>query len=371
MGARPQMGQVRMTALSTGVVGATGYLGGQLVQLLHGHPALDLDIATSTRLAGRPLSKAWPGLSGTVDLTLTAPEAAELADLEVVFVAAPADAAAALVPDVLGHGTGTRVVDLSGAHRLRDPALHAATYPDAARDEDLAATAVYGLPEVAAETLAGADLVANPGCYPTGAALAVLPLVREGLVGRLYVSSVSGISGAGRGPSDRHHFPEANESVSAYGVGVHRHQPEIQQALGLVGAAPDEPQPTIPVTFVPHVAPMDRGIETTVFVPLANGGADAAPDTDLDQALLTALYEKAFAEAAFVRVVDAPPRTKDVRGTNLLHVHPTLTPDGATVVVNAAHDNLLKGGAGQAVQNANLMAGLDEGAGLPLLGGGT
>lgn len=336
-----------MSPPAIGVVGATGYLGTELVKLVHDHPELGLTTVTSTTQPGRPLGEAVPALAG-IDDELVAPEPGDLARLDAVLLATPPSAAADLVPQIQGQGTGVPIVDLSGAHRL-GPDDHAAHYPDVTRDEGVAAEAAYGLPEVQAARIAGADLVANPGCYPTGGLLAALPAIQEGGVEAVHIASVSGISGAGRTPTAKHHFPEANESVAAYGVGTHRHGPEIRQALPV----------EVPLSFVPHVAPMDRGIHTTVF--LQGAGLDAATTE--------ALYEKVYAEAPFVRVVETTPRTKDVRGTNRLDlaVHGT----GHGLVVTAAHDNLVKGGAGQAVQNLNLVLGLDETTGLTTTGGGT
>lgn len=335
---------------TVGVVGATGYLGTELVKLLEDHPQLDLAAATSTRQAGRPLDEAVPALAGT-DLALQAPDPDDLAALDAALLATPSGAAAELVPQIRQAGTGTCVVDLSGAHRLADPSDHADHYPDVERSPAAADVAVYGLPELAGPTIAAADLVANPGCYPTGAILSILPALQEGWVDRVHVASVSGISGAGRTPTAGHHFPEANESVRAYDVGQHRHGPEIEQA---VAAHADE----TPVAFVPHVAPMDRGIHTTAFL----DGADVDPGTAAD------LVAKAYAAAPFVCVVETTPRTKDVRGTNRLDLHVAGTEGG--LVVTAVHDNLVKGGAGQALQNLNLMLGFDETAGLPTMGGG-
>lgn len=335
---------------TVGVVGATGYLGTELVTLLDRHPQIDLASVTSTSQAGEPMHEAVPALAG-INLVLETPDPDDLADLDAVLLATPAPAAAELVPQILSAGTGTRIVDLSGAHRLADGDDHAALYPDSDRSPAAAEAAVYGLPEVDAPTIAGAALVANPGCYPTGAILSALPAVREGLADALRVASVSGISGAGRTPTPGHHFPEANESVRAYGVGTHRHGPEIAQALASHGGG-------APVEFVPHVAPMDRGIHTTAFL----------DGVDVDPVVAAGLYEKAYAGAPFVRVVETTPRTKEVRGTNRLDL--CVTPTTGGLVVTAAHDNLVKGGAGQALQNLNLMLGIDETAGLPRMGGG-
>jgi N-acetyl-gamma-glutamyl-phosphate reductase len=241
-------------------------------------------------------------------------------------------------------------VDLSGDHRLSAGASikHYGAAP-------LASGAVYGLPELNASRIRGAKLVANPGCYPTASAIALLPLVQQKLVEpRLIVDAVSGISGAGKEPSESHHFPEQNESASAYKVGTHRHQPEIAETLtGAAGSG-------FHVAFTPHVVPMNRGILATAYA-TAKGGV-------LSAAELEERYQKAYADEPFARVVSFEPDTKHVRNTNFAHVKPHV--NETTYVVTCAIDNLVKGGAGQAIENMNLMSGIERTLGLPVLGGG-
>jgi N-acetyl-gamma-glutamyl-phosphate reductase len=243
---------------------------------------------------------------------------------------------------------GLRVIDFSADYRLKTPGLYEKTYGHKADEANLA-HAVYGMPELYRDEVRKARLIANPGCYPTSAILGLAPLVREGLVapGDIIVDAKSGVSGAGRTPKLLTHYPECNESVQAYAIGAHRHQPEIAEQLGLVGRV------SVDVLFVPHLAPMDRGIESTIYARLLQ---------KLTAAEVAAIYHKAYDREPFVVVRDEPPATKNVYATNYVHIYPTVI--GGRAVVSAVIDNLTKGAAGQALQNMNLLFGHDETAGL-------
>lgn len=327
------------STVSAGIAGASGYAGQELLRLLARHPAVRLTAAmTSSAGSGaRPL----PRLNGVWDGTLTPLDIDALAASDVVFLAVPEDASADLVPALQARGVA-RLFDLSGAFRLRDRDTRAAWYPAAtATPEGL----VYGLTERARQDLPSARVVACPGCYPTAAALALDPLVRSGLIaGDIVIDAKSGVSGAGRTPSERTHFSEVHGSLSAYGVFAHRHTAEIEQTLGT------------PVTFVPHLVPLDRGILETIYTRVADGV------TSQD---ITAVYAEAYGDAPFVRVTgDALPEIKHVAHTNFCDIGFRLDAATRRLVIVSCIDNLLKGAAGQAVQNFNVAFGLDETTGL-------
>lgn len=322
------------------VFGAAGFAGAQLAALVDAHPSLELGAITARGDAGRRLVEVAP--EHRVERRLEAPdvEAVEAGDLAAVCY--PHAEAAALVSDLIDRGA--RVVDVSADHRLRDPALYPAVYGFEHPRPDLLAEAVYGLPERYREEIRAARLVANPGCYPEASLLALLPLA--GAVEDVVIDAKSGVSGAGRTPTDTVHFSRAADNVSPYKVYAHRHAPEIEQELGQ------------PVTFTPHVVPVDRGLLATCYARLADGLAGAHPDDLRD------LYAAHYAGHPFVEVVDAPPGMRAVQHTNYAQVCPVADPRGGRVTAFGVIDNLGKGAAGQAVQNLNLMAGLPETAGL-------
>jgi N-acetyl-gamma-glutamyl-phosphate reductase len=325
--------------IAVGVAGATGYAGQELVRLLARHPHARLTAAMGSSAASP--RRALPGLAHLWDGTAVPLDLDALArDTEAVFLALPEDASAEVAPALLERGR--RVFDLSGAYRLRDAAQRTRWYPRAAA---LPGGSTYGLTEQYRSELAGARLVACPGCYPTPAVLALKPLVRAGLVeGDIVIDAKSGVSGAGKTPTERTHFSECHGSVSAYGVFAHRHGAEIEQELGQT------------VTFVPHLVPLDRGILETMYARL-RAGADAAA--------VEATYREAYDAAPFVRLTgDALPTVKHVAWTNFCDIGWKVDADTGRIVIVACIDNLLKGAAGQAVQNFNLAYGLDERAGL-------
>ncbi len=331
--------------LKVGIVGGTGYTGVELLRLLALHPEVELGMITSRSEAGTRVSEMFPNLRGRVDIAFTEPAPEALKSNDLVFFATPNGTAMRLVPELLE--AGVKVVDLAADFRLRDPLLWEQWYGLPHACPELLQEAVYGLPELHRERIREARLVANPGCYPTAVSLGFLPLIESGLVAPgapLIASCASGVSGAGRKAAVPALMGECGESFKAYGVAGHRHLPEIRQVLGgVAGAEPD-------LTFVPHLLPMVRGIHATLY-------ARCPPGSDLQ-----ALYEQRYAQEAFVDVMPAGalPETRSVRGVNQCRLAVHRPQGGDTVVVLSVIDNLVKGAAGQAVQNMNLMCGWAE-----------
>jgi len=330
-----------------GIIGAGGYAAAELLRLLLGHPAVRITALAGHSEKGEPLTARFPQFIGRLDMNIVPADPKALAEAcDVVFLSLPHTASMAYVGPLLA--AGVRVIDLSADYRLKTPGLYEKTYGHKPDEANLA-QAVYGLPELHRAEIPPARLIANPGCYPTSAILGLAPLVREGLVAPhdIIVDSKSGVSGAGRTPKLMYHYPEANESMQAYAVGSHRHQPEIAEQLSLVGRI------SVDVLFVPHLAPMDRGIESTIY---------AKPLQSLTPAQVAEIYHAAYDQEPFVVVRAEPPSTKHVLGTNYVHIFTTVA--GGRVVVSVVLDNLTKGAAGQALQNMNLMCGYEETAGL-------
>lgn len=335
---------------SVGIIGASGFLGGELARLLSSHPSLTLTAATSRSHAGQPLSRIHPALRGFQDLSLQA-ELHDPRGLDLVFLATPHGYAMSEVPGLLS--AGVKVVDLSADYRLRNPAIYTQWYAQAHLDAGRLGEAIYGIPELYREKIKAARLVANPGCYPTAAALALAPVAR--LLRRdvpAIVDAKSGTSGAGAEPSEFTHHSRVAGTVSPYKVGKHRHTPEIAQTVGDLAGGPVE------VIFTPHLVPLVRGILATCYAHLTES---------LDAAALQARYTELYRGCRFVRVGADPPSLSAVVGSNFCDL--SVTPaSGGAVIAFAALDNLGKGGAGQAVQNANIMLGLSEAAGLDFPG---
>ncbi len=334
--------------IKIGIVGGTGYTGVELLRLLATHPQADLRVITSRAEAGRPVSDLYPNLRGHVDLAFSEPDGASLAGCDLVFFSTPNGTAMKLVPELLD--AGVKVIDLAADFRIQDADLWSQWYGMAHDCPQLLAEAVYGLPELNRERIKTARLVANPGCYPTAAALGFLPLVEQGVIApdSLVADCKSGVSGAGRGANAAMLMGEVGESFKAYGVAGHRHLPEIRQTLSWVS---DQP---IGLTFVPHLLPMIRGIHATLYGRLT---------ADVD---LQALFEQRYTDEPFVDVMPAGshPETRSVRGVNTCRIAVHRPQGGDTVVVLSVIDNLTKGAAGQAVHNMNLMFGLAEDTGL-------
>jgi N-acetyl-gamma-glutamyl-phosphate reductase len=330
--------------IRVGILGASGYSALELMKLLLRHPEVQITALTTRQPESRSVGDVHPSLAERLDLALenlTPAQVAEEADC--VFCCLPHGASASAVADLLPRGK--KVIDLSADYRLNNPAeykqWYAVEHPDPARMSET----VYGLPEIYRERIQTASLVANPGCYPTSAILALAPLLRAGAIlpRGIIVDSKSGVSGGGREPKPAFHYPECNESVSAYGVGTHRHMPEIDQVLTDVADA------DVKVVFTPHLIPMDRGILSTCY---------AEPTGEFNEGSLLGILEEFYADEPFVRVSKTLPATKHVSGTNFCDI--TVRSVRGRVVVISAIDNLVKGASGAAVQNFNLMHGFDE-----------
>ncbi|HEX4895163.1 MAG TPA: N-acetyl-gamma-glutamyl-phosphate reductase [Solimonas sp.] len=336
--------------IKVGIVGGTGYTGAELLRIFAQHPGAEVVVLTSRQEAGKRADALFPHLRGHCgDLCFTAPDVARLAECQAVFFATPHGTAMQMAPDLVGRGV--RVIDLSADFRLKDAAVFKQWYQHEHSCPDLLAEAVYGLPEVHRAAVAQARLVANPGCYPTAVQLGFLPLLEAGLIEPqgLIADCKSGVSGAGREARVGSLFCEVADSFKAYGVPGHRHLPEISQ--GLQGVSRE----AVGLTFVPHLTPAIRGIHATLYGRLRDEGVD-----------LQALYEHRYRGEAFVDVAPAGdhPDTRGVRGANTCRIAVHRAPDRRTVVVLSVIDNLVKGASGQAVQNFNLMFGLDERLGL-------
>ncbi len=330
--------------IKVGIVGGTGYTGVELLRLLALHPQVELRAITSRADAGTPVSQMFPSLRGHVDLDFIHPDEAHLELCDLVFFATPNGIAMQQAHALID--AGVRVVDLSADFRIQDVAEWEKWYGMSHACPDLVAEAVYGLPEVNREHIKKALLVANPGCYPTAVQLGFIPLLEAGLVdtATLIADAKSGVSGAGRKAELSILFAEAADNFKAYGVSGHRHLPEIRQGLARVA------QHEVGLTFVPHLTPMIRGIHATLYARLK-------ADADLQ-----ALYEQHYAHEPFVDVMPSGshPETRSVRGANVCRIAVHRPQGGDTVVVLAVIDNLVKGAAGQAVQNMNIMFGLPE-----------
>lgn len=332
-------------AIRVGIAGVSGYTGIELAGLLRAHPSAELVAVAAERAAGQRLDRVWPGLTGLSDLVVETLDPVSLAArCDLVFLALPHGVSARAAQALLAEGC--RVIDLGADFRFKEAARYEAAYKVAHPCPELLAEAVYGLPEQNRASLAGARLIANPGCYPTATAIAALPLVEQGLATWLVADCLSGISGAGRQPGPRNLYCDVAESVSAYGVaGAHRHAPEIACVLGR------------PLVFTPHLVPMVRGMLATVHTQLSR---------PMSAADLRALYAARYADHPMIVLRDEPPASADVRGTNRVHVHVNVNVlDGVATVISVI-DNLVKGASGQAVQNMNLAFGLPETQGLPL-----
>ena len=338
--------------MKTGVaiVGASGYGSRELIRILLGHPGVAIAAATSRSDEAPTVAEMHPSLRGRIDLRSIPFDADRIAEVATVaFLGLPHTASLAVTPSL--RDRGVRVIDLSADYRLKSAETYKTWYGHAHTDPLGLAAAVYGLPEIARAAIPTANLIANPGCYTTTAILGLAPLIAHDRVERsgIIVDAYSGISGAGRAPKANLHFPEANENLVAYGVGNHRHTPEIDQVLTDLGRAIDPASAPVEVIFTPHLAPVDRGIHATIY---------ATPHAPADAADLVDLYRAFYAASPFVRVVDQPPATKDSTGTNFIDI--AIRVVRGRIIVLACLDNLIKGASGVAVQNFNLMHGWPE-----------
>ena len=330
--------------IKVGIVGGTGYTGVELLRLLARHPQVELKAITSRKEAGMPVADMFPNLRGRVKLAFATPEEAGLENCDVVFFATPNGVAMQQVRALLD--AGVKVIDLAADFRIQDIALWEQWYKMEHACPDLVAEAVYGLPEINRDKIRGARLIANPGCYPTAVQLGFLPLLEAGAVdtGFLVADAKSGVSGAGRKAETHILFAEASDNFKAYAASGHRHWPEIKQGLEIFAGR------EVGFTFVPHLTPLIRGIHATLY---------AKPRADVD---LQALFEKRYADEPFVDVLPAGshPETRSVRGANVCRIALHRPQGSDLVVVLSVIDNLVKGAAGQAVQNMNILFDLPE-----------
>ncbi|MDN5353049.1 MAG: N-acetyl-gamma-glutamyl-phosphate reductase [Clostridiales bacterium] len=340
--------------IKVGVLGSTGYAGAELTRLLAGHPEAELIFLDSRRNEGQPYSVMYPHLRGIVEnrcISVDVEGEKPYGDADVVFCALPHGLSQTAVQK--GLESGVKVIDLSADFRIADPKVYETWYKTPHIALDALSQAVYGLVEINREKIKGANVVANPGCYPTSILLATYPLLKAGLISSegLIADSKSGVSGAGRNLSDGSLYGQSNESVKAYGIGTHRHTPEIEQLLSDAAGTP------VLIQFTPHLIPMTRGILSTIY---------AQPKKGITEAEIAKAYAEAYQDAPFVRVLPSGefPQTKAVAGSNFCDIGYKLDTRTNRIVLVSAIDNLIKGAAGQAVQNMNLMFGLKETVGI-------
>lgn len=333
-----------MRKVRIAVLGGSGYTAGELLKILLRHPGAEITAITSRQ--NEAIADLHPFLHRRLQIVCEPfePDALAHRGVEAVFSCLPHGASSSCIPPLLERGM--RVIDLSADYRLRDPDVYQQWYREAHHDPLHLSQAVYGLPEIYGERIVEARLVANPGCYPQTAILGLAPLVAEHLIrlDDIIIDSKSGVSGGGRTPKLTFHFPECNESVSAYGIGVHRHTPEIEQVLSDVAGQKVE------VVFTPHLIPMDRGILSTIY---------ATPLRSVSSSELQELYSSYYNRHPFIRLRSQPPATKDTTHSNFLDIYWQVVRGGRIILV-VAEDNLVRGASGVAVQNFNRMFGFDE-----------
>ena len=335
--------------IKVGIVGGTGYTGVELLRLLANHSQVKVEVITSRSEEGLRIDDMYPNLRGHYDLQFTVPDVETLAQCDAVFFATPHGVAMKMAPELVARGV--RVIDLGADFRIKDLELWSKWYGMEHTSPELAAKAVYGLPEVNRDAIKNAEMIACPGCYPTATQLGFLPLVENGLIDhrRLIADVKSGVSGAGRGANVGSLLCESSESMKAYAVAGHRHLPEVKQGLSEAAGRP------VGLTFVPHLTPMIRGIHATLY------GILKDPVDGLQE-----LFEQRYANEPFVDVMPAGslPETRSVKGANICRISVFRPQNDDTVVVLSVIDNLVKGAAGQAIQNLNIMFGFDETEGL-------
>ncbi len=342
-----------MTKVKVGIINVTGYSGSELARILHRHPEVEIASVTGRSAVGQRLGEVFPHLD-RLDLTVE-PELS--GSLDLVFSALPHKASAEAVIPALEQGM--KVVDISADFRLKQADEYEEWYEVPHQDPTYLEEAVYGLTELHRDDIKSARLVANPGCYPTSAILALAPAVSAGIIGRdIIVDSMSGVSGGGRTLNMANHFSEVNENVFAYALGGHRHMPEMVQELNLLAEEP------VKLSFLPHLVPMTRGILSTCYGTLTDPDAWAGAE---GKQRLTDLYRDYYADHPFVSVTPKAPQTKHTLGNNWCLVHPVVEPITGRLIVISCLDNLVKGAAGQAVQNMNLMSGFPEDTSLDAL----
>ncbi len=339
------------STVKVGIVGGTGYTGVELLRLLSAHPNVKLHAITSRKEEGMPVADMFPNLRGHVDLAFSTPENAALTECDVVFFATPHGVAMAQARELLD--AGVKVIDLAADFRLQDTAVFEKWYKMPHSCPDILQESVYGLVELNRDKIGAAKVIGNPGCYPTTVILGLAPLLEKKLIDfdNIIADCKSGVSGAGRKAEVSTLYSEAGDNFKAYGVAGHRHHPEISEQLGIVAGE------SVKLVFVPHLVPMIRGMLSTIYVTIK----DDALDTDFQK-----LYEERYASEQFIDVMPAGslPETRSVRASNNLRIALHRPGNGKQLVIIVIQDNLVKGAAGQAVQNMNLLFGLPEQAGL-------
>ncbi|MEX0944720.1 MAG: N-acetyl-gamma-glutamyl-phosphate reductase [Balneolaceae bacterium] len=338
-----------MPKFKVGIVGATGYTGSELVRLLSQHPDVTIDFVTSESYSGKQISAIHPHLMDAVDIQLKSVKEIGHFDPDVVFLALPHGVSMDFVKE---HGLDRFVtIDLSGDFRFTNKTIYEKWYNQNHTAPEFIKNAVFGLPELFRDQIRNARLIANPGCYPTSAILALAPLLKHGLIqpSSIVIDSKSGVTGAGAKPKQGTHFPDVFGNFTAYSLLNHRHTPEIEETLRLYTGLTTE------VLFTPHLLPIDRGILTTTY---------STPKKVVSQDLIDELFHSVYEKEHFVRVFDHPPSVKNVRGSNYCDIHSKYDPRTNKIITISAIDNLMKGAAGQAVQNMNILFGLIESTGL-------
>jgi len=345
--------------LNVGVVGGTGYTGVELLRLLVMHPQVELKYVTSRSESGLKVAGMFPNLRGFTDVCFTEPSVESLSQCDLVFFATPNGTAMKMVPALLEKGV--RVIDLAADFRLKNTDVWQQWYGMEHVCPDVLADAVYGLPEINRDAIKSAQVIANPGCYPTAVTLGLLPLIENSLVNdqQLIADAKSGVSGAGRGASVASLQAESAESFKPYAVDGHRHLPEIKQILSAIASH------EVGLTFVPHLVPMIRGIEATLYATI-NKEADTGSMADMSVEAIHQLYIKRFQDEPFVDVLElgTMPETRSVKGSNNCRISIFRPQHGDVLVVSSVIDNLVKGAAGQAIQNMNIMFAFEEATGL-------
>lgn len=337
--------------IKTGIIGATGYAGAQLVWILHNHPEAEIKFLCSNSYAGESYAQIYRNFTGHLDVNCVSMDEAfaQLDKIDVLFLAMPHGKSFEISKAAVAKGK--KVIDLGADFRLKDITEYEEWYKVAHDAEDLLKEAVYGLPELNRAEIKKAKLVANPGCYPTASILALAPLMKNDLIDpdSIIIDAKSGVTGAGRSAVTNNLYCEVNDSIKAYSITTHRHTPEIEQVLG------DMSGNDITLTFTPHLTPMSRGILSVCYGKLSD---------DYSEETLLQLYRDFYKDEYFIKITDAPPETRYTRGSNMCHISLRVDRRTKRVVVVSAIDNLIKGAAGQAVQNMNILFGLKENTGI-------
>jgi N-acetyl-gamma-glutamyl-phosphate reductase len=335
--------------LKAGIIGATGYTGSELVRLLHFHPEASIEFITSETHKGKKFSDIHKQFKGITDFELISVDDVDTNKVDVLFLALPHGVSMEFVKKFIDQNV--KIIDLSGDFRLSNKKVYEQWYNKVHTFEEGFSNAVFGLPELFRDKIKKANLVANPGCFPTGAILTAAPLVQIGNIDeqRIIIDSKTGVTGAGIMAKDITHFPSVNDNFKPYGIKYHRHTIEIQEQLSLIG------KKKLTVQFTPHLLPIDRGILTSAYL---------FPTNKISEEELIKLYADFYRGSIFVRVIDEPPEVKNVRGTNFIDINPSYDERTNTILIFSAIDNLVKGASGEAIQNMNLMFGLKEETGL-------